>query len=93
MFYRKHFQGGWYKNRDVRLEGRVIIITGANSGIGKEAAVNLARRGAKVYMACRDREKMEAARQEILDRSGSHSVYAMDLDLASFDSIRKFVKT
>jgi NAD(P)-dependent dehydrogenase (short-subunit alcohol dehydrogenase family) len=70
-----------------------VVITGANSGIGRETAIDLAKRGAKVYMACRDREKMEAARQEIMKCSGSNSIFAMDLDLASFDSIRKFVKT
>lgn len=40
-------------------KGKVIIITGANTGLGKETAWELARRGAKVYMACRDLKRCE----------------------------------
>lgn len=40
-------------------EGKVVIVTGANTGIGKETAWELAKRGAKVYMACRDLRRCE----------------------------------
>ncbi|XP_055603257.1 retinol dehydrogenase 11-like isoform X2 [Uranotaenia lowii] len=92
-FLRKYFQGGQFKNKDIRLEPKVVIITGANSGIGKETAIECAKRGAWVYMGCRDVNRMEKARQEILDASGSQNVFALELDLASFESIRKFVRT
>ncbi|XP_058066298.1 retinol dehydrogenase 12-like [Anopheles bellator] len=92
-FVRKFFQGGQFKNKDIRLDAKVVIITGANAGIGKEAAIECAKRGARVYMGCRDAARMEKARQEILDKSGSQNVFGLDLDLASFDSIRGFVKT
>uniref|UniRef100_A0A182IUV2 Retinol dehydrogenase 12 n=2 Tax=Anopheles atroparvus TaxID=41427 RepID=A0A182IUV2_ANOAO len=89
----KFFQGGQFKNKDIRLDAKVVIITGANAGIGKEAAIECARRGARVYMGCRDPARMEKARQEILDKSGSQNVFGLELDLASFESIRSFVKT
>ncbi|XP_050074637.1 retinol dehydrogenase 12-like [Anopheles maculipalpis] len=92
-FVRKFFQGGQFKNKDIRLDAKVVIITGANAGIGKEAAIECAKRGARVYMGCRDLARMEKARQEILDKSGSQNVFGLELDLASFESIRSFVKT
>ncbi|XP_058832542.1 retinol dehydrogenase 12-like [Topomyia yanbarensis] len=92
-FVRKYFQGGQFKNKDIRLDAKVVIITGANSGIGKATAIECAKRGARVYMGCRDPIRMEKARQEILDKSGSQNVFGLELDLASLESIRKFVRT
>ena len=72
------------------LDGRTIIVTGGNSGIGKEAAVELAAMGATVVVAARNRAKGEAALAEIKSRSGSDRVELGDLDLASIASIRAF---
>lgn len=68
----------------------MVIITGANTGIGKETAIDLAKRGGKIYMACRDISRGEAALQEVRELSGSKSVFYMQLDLASMESIRHF---
>jgi NAD(P)-dependent dehydrogenase (short-subunit alcohol dehydrogenase family) len=72
------------------VNGKVIVITGANTGIGKEAAVALAGRGAQVVITSRDEERGRVARQEIAERSGNDTVDVIALDLASFRSIRSF---
>lgn len=80
------------KKADIPVDGKVIIITGCNTGIGKETAMDLARRGATLHMACRNREKCEATRQDIIDKTGNNNIFNWELDLASLDSIRKFVR-
>ncbi len=72
------------------LAGKRIVITGGNTGIGKEAAVGLARLGARVVITSRNEERGRSARQEIAERSGNDSVDVLALDLASFRSIRSF---
>ena len=72
------------------MEGKVIIVTGSNSGIGKETAKALTGMGATVVLAVRNREKGEMARAEIVAESGNRSVSVMVCDLASRDSIRRF---
>lgn len=51
----------------IRMDGKTVLITGANSGIGKETARDLARRGARVIMACRTLETANKARGEFKD--------------------------
>uniref|UniRef100_A0AAV2MQT2 Uncharacterized protein n=1 Tax=Knipowitschia caucasica TaxID=637954 RepID=A0AAV2MQT2_KNICA len=75
-----------------RLDGKTALITGGNSGIGKETAVALARRGARVIIACRDVEKAEKAVREIKFKSHSLNILHMELDLANLHSIREFCK-
>lgn len=72
------------------LAGRVVLVTGANSGIGKETAVALAAMGATVVMTARTRSKGEAARDEVRERSGNTDVQLGDLDLGSLASVRSF---
>jgi NAD(P)-dependent dehydrogenase (short-subunit alcohol dehydrogenase family) len=70
------------------LHGTTILITGGNSGIGKEAAVALARMGAHVAITARNPSKGEAARKEIIERSGNNTAEDVPLDLASLESVR-----
>ena len=72
------------------MHGRVCIVTGANSGIGKETARSLARQGATVVLACRSVEAGEAAKSEIAAGTGSPNLEVMRLDLASHASVRAF---
>lgn len=72
------------------MDGRVCIVTGANTGIGKETARGLAAAGARVILACRNMEKAEAAREDIARSTGRDDVTAMPLDLGSVESVRRF---
>jgi len=70
------------------LHGKTALITGANAGIGLEAAVAIARMGAEVVLVARDRAKGEAALREVRERSGSQAVSLLLCDLGSQASVR-----
>ncbi|XP_055715676.1 retinol dehydrogenase 11-like [Phlebotomus papatasi] len=89
---RKYCEGGQFQKDHVKMDGKVVIITGANTGIGKETALDLARRNAKIYLACRDYDRCESARKEIVQATGNTEVYNRHLDLNTLDSVREFVE-
>lgn len=67
--------------------GKTFLITGANSGIGKVTAMELARQKAQVVMLCRNRRKAENARKEIFKISGNEDVHILECDLSSQEQI------
>jgi len=71
------------------LEGKTCLVTGANSGIGKETVVGLSRMGARVIMVCRNRERGEAARNDIIRKTGSSAIELLLCDLSSLAQVRK----
>ena len=75
-----------------RMDEKVVIVTGANTGIGRETAANLAQRGARVILACRTMKKAQQVAKHIIKQSHNKHVCPMKLDLCSFQSIRKFVQ-
>ncbi|XP_072171697.1 retinol dehydrogenase 11-like [Diadema setosum] len=89
VFTRRWLQGGRCYSK-ARLDGKTVIITGSNTGIGKESAKDLAKRGARVIMACRDLKKAEEAQLWVIRESGNKNVVVKKLDLASMRSIRDF---
>jgi NAD(P)-dependent dehydrogenase (short-subunit alcohol dehydrogenase family) len=78
----------WTAEQMPSQAGRTAIVTGANSGLGLEAARALAAAGAQVVLACRDTAKGEEAAKSIRSRAAGASVIVEPLDLASLDSVR-----
>ena len=80
----------WSVDEAPSLSGRTAVVTGANSGIGYEAARVLAEKGAHVVLACRSRERGEAALQRLRSEHPAGEVSLLLLDLASLASVRAF---
>ncbi|MBU9721354.1 MULTISPECIES: SDR family NAD(P)-dependent oxidoreductase [Bacillaceae] len=69
---------------------KIVIITGANSGIGRAATYIFAKEGHVVIMACRNLEKSKVVQQEMMKETNNDNVDLMELDISSFASIRQF---
>ncbi|KAJ6640563.1 Retinol dehydrogenase 11 [Pseudolycoriella hygida] len=82
-----------YLNDKIRIDGKVVIVTGGSGGLGLEAARNLAERGGKIYIASRSEEKGHEAAKIVRQSTGNDNVQFIKLDLASFNSIRNFSET
>ena len=74
------------------MRGKVVMVTGANAGIGREIVQAQAAIGATVVMVCRDRAKGEAARADIQPKTGNQNVELLIADLSSQQAIRNVVK-
>jgi len=71
------------------MQGKVVMVTGANAGIGFETAVAVAAQGATTVLACRNRARAEAAAKEVVSRTWNDDVAVVDLDLADLSSVRR----
>ena len=84
-----YFSGGRCTSKN-RLDGKVAIITGSNTGIGYETALDFAKRGARIIMACRDLKKADEAANKIKLITGNNKIEVESLDLADLESVRNF---
>lgn len=90
---RKCREHTWGRCKDMSsLQGRVFLVTGANSGIGKETVKELAKRKATIIMACRDLQSARNVISEIRTQIFTGELVPMQLDLSSLTSIREFAK-
>uniref|UniRef100_A0A8D9AHM5 Retinol dehydrogenase 12 n=1 Tax=Cacopsylla melanoneura TaxID=428564 RepID=A0A8D9AHM5_9HEMI len=80
---------GIYKKATL-MSGKTVIVTGATSGIGEATAYDLAARGARVILACRDLGKANGLREAIIEATKNSQVVVKKLDLSSLDSVREF---
>ncbi|KAM9224545.1 retinol dehydrogenase 13 isoform 2-T2 [Dugong dugon] len=88
----KDYVGGGACPSKATIPGKTVIVTGANTGIGKQTALELAKRGGNIILACRDMEKCEAAAKDIRGQTLNHHVSARYLDLSSLKSVRDFAR-
>ncbi|XP_018335560.1 retinol dehydrogenase 14 [Agrilus planipennis] len=79
-----------YCKSNAKMNGKTVIVTGPTGGIGKETARELAKRGARVILACRNEESGKKVRDELANSTGNQDIVVKKLDLSSQKSIREF---
>jgi len=90
---RKYMSRKWGSfTSDIKLDGKIVIITGGNAGLGAEVAKVLAAKGATLVLACRSWDRTKDFLASLRKNSGNNDVHFMKLDLASQQSVREFVQ-
>ncbi|MFO7825480.1 MAG: oxidoreductase [Cyclobacterium sp.] len=82
----------WNLSKYPSQQGKVVIITGANSGIGFETSLQLAEKDMMVVLACRRLNAAEKAKEDILKTYPAAQVKPMEIDLTSLNEVRKFAE-
>ncbi|KAL6471813.1 hypothetical protein MHYP_G00204630 [Metynnis hypsauchen] len=80
------------KDLEVSVAGRSFMITGANSGIGKATAMAIAKKGGTIHLVCRNKDKAEETRAEIVKESGNKEIYVHILDLSETKKVWEFAE-
>ena len=92
IIWNKKFKSNPKINKKARLDGQTVIVTGGNAGIGYEVALDLAKRGATVILACRDLINGKKAMLSIRKKANNHNVFVERIDLASLESVKDFAE-
>jgi len=90
-FMFKELTMGIYRKK-TNMSGKVVVITGGNSGVGLETARGLAERGATVIIGCRSKERGDKAVKDIIGTTRNDNVEYMLVDLLSLQSVRQFAE-
>ncbi|XP_039695163.1 dehydrogenase/reductase SDR family member 12 [Pteropus medius] len=77
---------------EVQVAGRAFLVTGGKSGIGKATAIEIAKRGGTVHLVCRDKDRVQGAKGEIIRESGNQNIFLLIVDLSDPKKIWKFVE-
>ncbi|KAG7190099.1 hypothetical protein KM043_006233 [Ampulex compressa] len=77
---------------NTKMDGKTVIITGCTSGIGKETARDLAKRGARLIMACRNVDSANELKDQFAKETGNENIVVRRLDLSSLQSVREFAQ-
>ncbi|XP_051636178.1 dehydrogenase/reductase SDR family member 12 isoform X4 [Manacus candei] len=85
----KHFNPA---DMEVDVAGRSFLVTGANSGIGKATAKEIARRGGTVHLVCRNKERAEVAQEEIVTETGNQNIFLHIVDMSNPKEVWKFAE-
>jgi len=91
IFMFKELTMGIYRKK-TNMSGKVVVITGGNSGVGLETARGLAERGATVIIGCRSKERGDKAVKDIIRTTKNDNVEYMTVDLLSLQSVRQFAE-
>ncbi|XP_069495835.1 dehydrogenase/reductase SDR family member 12 [Ambystoma mexicanum] len=75
---------------EVNVAGRSFMITGGNSGIGKAVATDIAKKGGTIHLVCRNKDRAEEAKKEIVQESGNENVFVHVLDMSNPKGIWEF---
>jgi len=83
-----------FKERDLEVDcsGKCFMITGCNSGIGKQTALEISKRGGTIHMVCRNLETSSAARDELMKETGNSEIHLHILDMSRPTEVTGFVK-
>jgi len=74
------------------MKDKLILITGGSSGVGRAAALGLARMGARIVLLSRDRQRVEQTRRELVASTGNEGIELLQADLSEWASIRRAVE-
>ncbi|XP_019881858.1 retinol dehydrogenase 14 [Aethina tumida] len=80
---------GYFRDR-VKMNGKTVIVTGPTGGIGKETAREIAKRGARVILACRNVDSGNKTKEEIIAATNNENIIVKKLDVSSLKSVREF---
>merc|ERR1712215_669438 len=91
LFMYKEFTMGMYRSK-INMTGKVVVITGGNSGVGLDTARSLAALGASIIIGCRSRARGDKAVEDIIRTTQNRNVECVTLDLLSLHSVRQFAE-